>query len=317
EAEVISLDSKYDAIRTGGYVESELQVFRGVFTKIGLRTDHHNLSAQITLDPRASLYYQISGSSNLRVSWGIYHQFPVPLLYAPAYGNPDLKSQRSVHYILGYEHQLHDSHFRVEFYYKDYDNLVIENEVLEYMNKGYGYARGFDLFFKHGVLFQNKFNGWLSYSFLQSKRLQTRETKTGVVEEYAVSPFDITHNRTLVAKFSVTNRFSVGFTYRFATGRPFTPVVEAQKHPEFDFYIPFEGAVNSERLPNFQRLDSSLSYLLPLKQNNFAVFYLALSNVLNRQNVLGIDYSFDYSQRTPRTTNFSRFVYFGVTVNLH
>ncbi|MFQ5823073.1 MAG: TonB-dependent receptor domain-containing protein [bacterium] len=315
DAESISIDAKYDAIRTGGYVENEIQLARGIFAKVSMRADHQNLSAETVFDPRASLYYQVSGYSYLRASWGIYHQFAAPLFYAPDYGNPNLASQRAVHYILGYEYQWDETQFRAEIYYKDYGALVIENDDLEFINKGYGFARGVDLFFKHGILFQDKLNGWISYSFLQSKRLQTRETQRGLVEEYAPSYFDITHNLTVVGKYSITQRLTVGLTYRYATGRPFTPVMQANRHPEFDFYIPIEGPVNSERLPIYQRLDGSLSYYYPFKGNNAAIFYLAVSNLLNRQNVLGYDYSFDYSQRTPRTTNYSRFVYFGITIN--
>lgn len=314
-AEAITLDTKYNAIRTGGYLESEVKLTRRLFTKSGLRADSHNLSAQTVFDPRISFYYQLSGHSNLRASWGSYHQFASPLHYAPGYGNPKLTTQRAIHYILGYEYQLNDTQARVEIYYKDYDNLVIENDVFGFTNQGYGYARGVDLFFKHGVLFQDKLNGWISYSFLQSKRLQTRNTRKSQIEEFAPSPFDITHNLILVGKYSLTRRITVGISYRYATGRPITPIVDAQRHSEFDYYLPIEGPVSSERLPSYQRLDGNLSYYIPLKNNNFAVFYLAVSNLLNRKNVLDYDYSFDYTQRRPRTTNYSRFIYFGVTVN--
>jgi len=311
-SESIAVDEKYNAVRTGGYLETEFQLAKGLFAKSGIRTDHHNLAAQTIFDPRASLFYQTSQNSNLRLSCGVYHQFPSPLFYAANYGNPNLKAQQAVHYILGYEHQLDNTHIKAEVYYKDYKNLVIENDDLEFINKGDGFVRGLDLFFKHGTLFKDKLNGWISYSFLQSERLQTRDTENGLVEEVASSPFDITHNLTLIAKYGINKRLSTGLTFRYATGRPFTPVVSAEQHPEFDYYIPFEGPVNSERLSNYFRIDGSLSYLWPFN-NNFAVFYFGLSNILNRKNVLAFDYSFDYSERTSRTTNFSRFIYFGVT----
>ncbi|MFQ5630433.1 MAG: hypothetical protein ACE5I1_16805, partial [bacterium] len=208
-----------------------------------------------------------------------------------------------------------DTQVRIEAYYKDYQHLAIENDVLEFANRGRGYARGLDMFFKHGVLFQDKLNGWISYSFLQSKRLQTRETESGLLEEFAPSAFDVSHNLTVVGKYELRERMSLGLTYRFATGRPFTPVVSARRDPNFDFFVPFEGPVNSERLPDYHRLDASFSYLQPFG-SNYLVFYFGLSNILNRQNVLGYDYSFDYSERTPRETNFSRFVYFGVTATI-
>jgi hypothetical protein len=308
----VSIDEHYDAHRTGAYLETEIQLARGFFLKSGLRADHHNLADELVLDPRVSLFYQINAAGNLRASWGIYHQFAEPLLYAPIYGNPDLKSQKAAHYIMGYEKQLRKGQARVEVYYKDYDRLVIENESLEFANSGHGYARGLDLFFKRGILFQDKLNGWVSYSFLQSKRLQARDTRSGQVEELAPSSFDITHNLTLVGKYTIGSHWSAGLSFRYATGRPLTPVVDAERDAQFNFYTPFEGPVNSERLPNYHRLDASLSYYWPF-QNDFAILYFALSNVLNRKNTLEYDYSVDYAERSPRTTNFSRFVYFGAT----
>ncbi len=48
-----------------------------------------------------------------------------------------------------------------------------------------------------------------------------------------------------------------------------------------------------------------------------AVFYLAIGNLLNRANVLDYDYSIDYTQRQPRTTNFRRSIYFGASFSLN
>jgi len=313
DAEGLAIDADFDAIRTGGFAETSLDVGHGLMVKAGARADHHNLAEQVVFDPRVSLLYHLNPTQSLRLSWGVYHQFPAPLFYAPEYGNPHLSAQRARHVILGYESQTDNTLFRAEAYHKKYDHLAIEHETLQYSNQGYGYARGFDLFLKHGVLFQDKLNGWISYSFLQSQRLQARDTEGGLIQEVAPSAFDITHNLTVVAKYSATDRLSMGLTYRYATGRPFTPVTHAEQDPDFNFYIPFEGPVNSERLPSYQRLDSSVSYMMPLHGSNYAVFYFALSNLLNRKNVLGYDYSRDYSTRTARSTNYSRFVYFGVT----
>ena len=69
-------------------------------------------------------------------------------------------------------------------------------------------------------------------------------------------------------------------------------------------------------LPAFAKLDAQASYFLPFRDGSSLVFYLALSNVLNRANVIDYEYTADYAERTERTTNFRRSVYFGVTVTL-
>jgi hypothetical protein len=316
ESATYSLDENFAATRWGGYVEAETRLSRRWFSSVGLRADTHNLAAQTTFDPRLSLRYQWTKSTNVRFSWGLYHQFPQPYLYNGTTGNPGLRAQQAQHFVSTFEHTRGNTLVRIEAYYKPYRNLVIEDNASRYANKGDGYSRGIDFFLKYGAFLQTRVNGWLSYSFLQSKRLQARDVGGTYLFERAPSPYDITHNLTVVGKARVYRLLSVGFTYRYATGRPITPIIGAVQQAPFDFYLPIEGRVNSERLPSFQRLDANLSLYVPFRNGGAAVFYLSVSNLLNRANVLDYDYSVDYSSRKPRTTNYRRFVYFGVTTTL-
>jgi len=316
DAEVQRLHENYSAPRWGAYTEIETQLGRRVTAGAGVRLDHHNLADETILDPRFSLRYDFTKQTNLRLAWGIYHQFPEAYLFNPASGNSLLASQRAQHYIIGLEHQREQLMMRVETYYKPYQDLVIRDNERHYANRGDGEAYGLDLFVKYGAFLQTRFNGWLAYSYLHSERLLPRNIGNRYLYERAPSPFDITHNLTLVGKLRLIQFFSGGLTYRFATGRPITPIAGAIRNEEFGFYIPIEGPVNSERLPSFQRLDASLSYYLPYGSGNSTTFYFAVSNLLNRSNVLDYDYSLNYSSRMPRTTNYRRFIYFGVTTTL-
>ena len=230
---------------------------------------------------------------------------------------------KAQHVILGYDYQKDRYQIRFEAYYKDYDDLLIKDVDNGYVNKGYGYASGADLFFKFGELFRDPLNGWISYGFLRSKRYQAQKTVFAVLDdavdegyhyEYAPSSYDITHNLTVVTKVNLTPQINVGMTTRIATGRPITPIMDAIKDPMFNYYHPIEGNINSERLPTYFRLDTSGTYYIPLKGSNYIVFYAGLSNLTNRKNVLDYEYSIDYSSREIRTTNFSRFIYVGCSM---
>jgi hypothetical protein len=70
----------------------------------------------------------------------------------------------------------------------------------------------------------------------------------------------------------------------------------------------------SERLPDFRRLDLSISQFRPLSAGWNGVFYLSLGNVLDRDNVYAYRYSRDYSERIPIRSIFNRAVYFGATL---
>jgi hypothetical protein len=316
DAGVDRLHEKYSAQRWGGYAEIETQLARRVTGGAGIRADHHDLANETTVDPRLSLRYDFSKQTNVRLAWGIYHQFSEAYLFNPANGNSQLASQKAQHYIIGIEHQREQFMLRAEAYHKPYAHLVIRDNERNYANRSDGVAGGVDLFVKYGAFLQTRFNGWMAYSFLHSRRLLPRNTGDGYLYERAPSSFDITHNLTLVGKVRLIQFLSGGLTFRYATGRPVTPIIGTIRNEEFGFYEPIEGSVNSERLPSFHRLDGSLSYYLPYGNSHSATFYLAVSNLLNRANVIDYNYSLDYSSRTPRTTNYRRFIYFGVTTTL-
>jgi hypothetical protein len=81
------------------------------------------------------------------------------------------------------------------------------------------------------------------------------------------------------------------------------------------YFEPIQGPINSERMPDFIRLDASFGYFLPFGDLNSATFYFAISNLLDRANPVGYKYSADYSRRCLITTDYRRSVYFGVAIS--
>lgn len=310
------LESSDPGTRFGSYGEVEWKWTRRIAARMGLRVDKWSLNEQWSADPRVSLRYAIHRSLNLRVAWGLYHQYARPYQYNASVA-ASLTPQRAQHIVAGIHYNRNALLLRLEGYLKPYDDLVLENDTNEYVNAGKGRAKGLDAFLKYGGFLQTRINGWISYSYLTSERTQLRHAVSGAVFEEGPSPFDISHNLTLVAKARVVGFWSTGFTFRYATGRPITPIVGASLVEEQGYYLPLEGPVGSERLPAFQRLDANLSYYLPFGQNSSATFYFAVSNVLNRANVLGYNYSPDYRDRSARQTNYRRSIYFGVSLNLN
>ena len=71
--------------------------------------------------------------------------------------------------------------------------------------------------------------------------MQVRHLESEMLREEAPSPFDITHNLTLVTKMQIVRTLSGGLTMRYATGRPITPVVGAVPVVEKSYYLPVEG----------------------------------------------------------------------------
>jgi len=258
----------------------------------GLRNEYESVSKTYTVDPRLSLIYSLSVHSNITASWGMFHQYPEPSYYDPYIGNPQLSAMKAVHYIIGYAYQKENKIFRLEGYYKDYTSLLLENTLLNYINEGHGYSTGIDLFAKNSY---GPISGWLSYSWLKARR------KWMDLPVLASPYFDITHNLTIVFNANLPKNIAVGFSYRYATGKPYTPKPEKY---------------HNARVPEYQKLDLSLSYLYKFFENNMTVFYLGISNMLGRINIFDYRYSPDYQRRDAVESSFGRSVYFGVSFNM-
>jgi vitamin B12 transporter len=313
---VYTLQENYGALRIGAYSEIESALSKRVMINIGARSDYYDISKEAIIDPRVSLRYNLSKEMHAQASWGIYHQFPQPYLYNRVNGNPHLSAQCARHLTAGAEYSTELFICRLETYLKTYSNLVLRSSSTNYENFGDGVARGLDFFLKYGAFLQTPVSGWISYSYLHSRRLQARDLAECIVYEQAPSPFDVTHNLTVVGKIRLIRFLSFGLTLKYATGKPVTPIAGAIQAAGASYYEPVQGPINSERLPDFIRLDASLGYFLPFGDSNSATFYLAISNLLNYDNPVGYEYSADYSQRRLRTTDYRRFVYFGVAVSL-
>ncbi|MCU0425931.1 MAG: TonB-dependent receptor [Candidatus Kapabacteria bacterium] len=315
----LRFSSRGDGLRVGGYAETEWKMTRNLLAGIGARADYHTLSRELVFDPRISLKYVFTPSFNVRAAWGIFHQFGRPeQLNTALGGNPDLKAQQATHYILGAEYNEGDAQIRAEAYNKTYANLILPTTSGIPQNLGYGYARGLDFFAKYGEYLKTDFNGWLSYSFLETNRLQARRTEQGIIYEEGATPFDIRHNIVLVGKVRVWEGLSIGTTARYSTGRALTPIVGGALRREgmYSWYEPLDGNVGAERLPDQMRFDVDVSYFLPLNDKAFIVIFASLSNATGRANVLGYTYSADYSQREPNVSLNRQFIFIGATATV-
>ncbi len=94
----------------------------------------------------------------------------------------------------------------------------------------------------------------------------------------------------------MTPRWEAGLKWRYSSGLPDTPVLGTVYDSANNQYLPVYGAVNSVRLPDYQRLDISTSFTTLYDTWQWRVF-LEILNVYDHDNVLGWDYNFDYTVR--------------------
>ncbi|NIV14889.1 MAG: TonB-dependent receptor [Aliifodinibius sp.] len=291
-ASSLPIDTDYRSDLVTVYNQVQWNFIRNIDLTSGFRFERDSKSQQQFVDPRFSATWRFRKDWNFVFSIGRYHQSPRPDYYDPSVGNPNLKAMQSWHYIAGIVHQTEQSIYRAEVYHKDYQNLLLEDDRLNYTNEGHGHASGLDLFIKREW---QHWKGWISYSYLKARRHWMDAPNIAPPE------FDITQNLTAVAELNLSMHWHIGTSYRFATGKPYTSAAHLY---------------HDKRVADYHKVDLNLTYLRRFFPGNLTVFYVAVSNLLGRENVFDYIYSPDYQEREPVKATMLRSVYFGVSVTL-
>ena len=275
-----------------GYLQNRYDPLTFLSVTLGLRLDYFNLTNRVSVGPRGSLRFKMPGGSELRFAYGRYEISPYPWQIAPEYGNPNLKENTAIHYILELEREVStQTRFKVAGYQKDFRDLITRDQSVGYLNQGRGFARGVELSLNHRA--GDRFFSWANYAYSVSKR----EDRPGEPER--LYSYDQTHVATLTASYMLTPTWEIGAKWQYRTGNPYTPVIGAKilPHPLTGMprYVPIYGETNSVRVPPFHRLDIRISKSFIYQRWRWGIF-LELLNAYNRKNVLDVDYNRNYTQ---------------------
>lgn len=227
----------------------------------GVRFAHWSYTKETILSPRVSLGIIPAFNENvtMRFAAGLYYQAPFfkeirdtttvnGITYAKL--NNKAKSQRSIHFIAGYDYRfkLNNRQFKftAEAYYKLLGNLVpysVNNVKVVYYgdNESSGHAAGLD--FKIYGEFVPGTDSWLSLSLMSTKmKLNGVSIPLPTDQRYALNLFFTDY-------FPGTDRWKMSLKLAFADGLPF-----AAPHRELES--------NSFRALAYKRADIGLSYRL-------------------------------------------------------
>jgi len=264
-----TIKSGYDANIAAVYTEADIFFSKKFAAKVGIRASNNDYITENSISPRASLAYKISKNSQFAFAYGNFEQAPRQqyLKYSD-----DFKTEKAAHYILNYQYVKNSRTLRVEAYFKGYSDLVKYdtnqaqfNSI--YSNKGQGFAKGIDLFWRDGNSIKN-LEYWISYSYIDTKR----EYQNFPSE--ATPSFVATHSASLVTKYWISDwKSQIGFTHQFSTGRPYNN--------------PNESTFMNGKTKAFNNLSFNWAYLLTQQK----ILYFSVSNVLGTQNVFGYNYA--------------------------
>lgn len=254
------------------FLEPEIKLSGKMAFRVGARAEYSSLLNSWGILPRFSAAYKTGKYSQVSMAWGLYRQKPENDILKFA---PGLKNEKAAHYILNFQHRHNKQTFRVEAYVKQYKSLVkyperYATDPLDYNNKGAGYARGLDLFWRDGESLRGV-DYWISYSYLNTSR-DYKDYPCSVTPHYASA-----HNLSLVYKhFIEPIRTFAGFTYSFASGRPYN-------NKNSDQFM-------NGRTGTYNDLSLNLTYLTRLFGQE-CILHLTLNNLLGFENIYGYTYS--------------------------
>lgn len=185
-------DNDLSTTRISGYLQDvfKFRTKQGTFTLIGgIRGSYWSYNKEFIFSPRVSLGFIPNFDQNLtfRAATGIYYQSPfykeLRTTVQDAAGNDiielnkDIKSQRSIHFILGgdYTFRAADRNFKVsaDLYYKKLDDLIpytVDNVKIRYYgeNCAKGHAMGIDV--KFFGEFVPGTDSWISFSLMKAEQ---------------------------------------------------------------------------------------------------------------------------------------------------
>jgi hypothetical protein len=265
-----------------------------------LRVDSFSATKETLLEPRLALRYAYDQSLLLRAATGLYYQEPTGQEIDKSYGNPDVKSERSEHFALGFDKDFREGGsigytFGTTLFYKNLERMIVSSGTLverdgtltpeNYNNDGKGHIQGLEAQLKY------KGDTWGvigSYTYTQSRRQRPGEAELP-------SPHDQTHSLNLLASYE-QGSWHYGARLRYVTGNPYTPIVNSYYDADNDVYWPQRGDLYSARNKDFFQLD--------LRVDRKWVFdawilsgYIDIQNLTGYKNQEGLSYSYDYSQK--------------------
>jgi len=291
---------------TAGFAEADVYVTNDIAAKLGTRAEHSALINKTNIAPRISLSYKLGAESQASLAYGIFYQNP-ETRYLPTAS--DLTFAKATHYIAQYQKVTNLTTFRIEAYYKKYEDLVKTkysgNREIANNNAGYGEVKGFELFWRDKKSIKN-FDYWISYSYLDTKRDFLNYPQ-------AIQPnFASKHTASLVLKKFIPN-IKTGFnaTYTYASPRPYYNIRYDNAANKFAIFDKGETI-------SYNSLSLSANYLPNLFNkgaNKNTVLVFSVTNVLGNNQVFGYKYSYDGSRKEAIVPAVKTFVYIGAFIS--
>ncbi|MFT3702820.1 MAG: TonB-dependent receptor [Agriterribacter sp.] len=287
------------------FAETDIYITNDLAAKLGGRFENSSLLSKSNIAPRISLAYKTGKQSQASLAYGIFYQNPEKK-YLPS---PDaLTFSKATHYIAQYQKVTSKVTFRVELFYKKYNDLIKTDVInaaqqVAINNNGFGEAKGLEIFWRDKKTFKD-FDYWISYSYLDTKRNYTNYP-------YAIQPnFAAKHTASLIMKKFVTE-WKTGFnmSYTYASGRPYYNIMYDGNAYKF---------TDMGKTKDYHNVSFSLNYIPDLfnkESKRFTVLVLSVNNIFGIDQVYGYNYSYNGYRKAAILPPSRTFVFLGAFIS--
>jgi hypothetical protein len=257
------------------------------------------------LEPRFSANYRLDETSSIKAAYSRTRQYlqlasnsaagsPLDVWFsASAYVKPQVSDQVGLGYFRNFEDNAYE--LSVEGFYKwmqnqidfkDNADLLLNNQLEKELRFGKAKSYGVEIFARKNT---GNLTGWISYTLSKATR-KFADINQG--KSYNAN-YDHPNNLNVVLTYKLTKRAELTSSWTYYSGTPIT--YPTMRFGYGNMNLPIYGDKNASRLPDYHRLDLSLTIKNKRKPGqrwesewNFAVY-----NAYNRGNAYSVYFETD------------------------
>jgi len=268
--------------RNSGYVQVSKDI-KNISLKVGTRGSYWSFNEEFIMSPRLSFAYAPFWEKDVvfRAATGIYYQSPFYKELRNTSGelNYNIKSQKSVHYVIGSDYLFYNwgrpFKWITEIYYKKLENLIpykVDNVRIQYLSNELsdGYATGIDM--KINGEFVPGVESWASLSIMKTEEDIVGDTKINtsgneVEVGYIPRPTDQRVNFSMFFQDYIPGNpnYKMHLNFIYGTGLSFGP----PKSEKFQDIL---------RIPDYRRVDIGFSAVIKEEAEKSRFKFLNLFN---------------------------------------
>ncbi len=255
------------------------------------------------IEPRINISYSFNNQS-IKASYNRLNQYlhlisntssPTPLdIWVPS--GPYIKPQKLDQYALGYYKRIKNIKIETEIFYKKIKNrldyidgadLVANDNIETVILPGKSRAYGFEILLKKSEG-RHKFMVAYTLSKSEQKTAGRNSLEDGInFSNWYNTPYDKPHDFSINSEYILSKKLKIVGNFIYQTGQP-TNYPNSQ-YTYMNLNVPNYGKRNSQRLPNYHRMDINLT-LTPEKKNKKieSSWVFGIYNLYDRDNASSI-----------------------------